>query len=601
MSIYDKSSLVLIPSGTKTGKVFSQKPVSGDGDFTFTRASAATRVNADGNIEKETGNLLLQSNSFDTTWDTANSPTLTSGQSGYDGSSNAWLLSKPAASFVNINQDISISGVVTYSVYLKAGTNSTAIIRALRTGGADNQFFVDLSNGTSTFASTSIIDYVIEDVGGGWYRTSISVNDSGLVRFFIYPEAPFGNTTAGNIYIQDAQLEQGLVARDVITTTTAAVYGGITDNTPRLDYTDSSCPALLLEPQRSNLLPHSEYTGSWLTPNSTLTQNDVLSPEGVQNATKFEFSASGSGSTYALRPNASQLTFTNDYLFSVFIKKGNTRYVTLAADFFTTSTNLGFDLDNGTAESGGVIESYGNDWFRLSITNNVTGDADRTGAFYIYLPDSLGAENSVSGNYAYVYGADIQEASYPTSYIPTYGSSVSRVVETCTDAGTSTAFNSTGGVLYVEIAAFADDGTGRVICLSDGTNSHRVLLAYDGNTNQIQAFHSNGVDIINLLFVVSDITNFHKIAFKYSLNDFALWVDGVEVLTDFSGTTNISNTFNNLKFENASGSSDFYGKTKEVIYFPTALSDLDLAILTGATTYNTFAAMALALNYTVYE
>jgi hypothetical protein len=68
MSIYDKSSLVLIPSGTKTGKVFSQKPVSGDGDFTFTRASAATRVNADGNIEKETGNLLLQSNSFDTTW-----------------------------------------------------------------------------------------------------------------------------------------------------------------------------------------------------------------------------------------------------------------------------------------------------------------------------------------------------------------------------------------------------------------------------------------------------------------------------------------------------------------------------------------------------
>ena len=64
MSIYDKSSLVLIPSGTKTGKVYSQKPTNGDGDFTFTRSSAATRVNADGNIEKETGNLILQSNTF---------------------------------------------------------------------------------------------------------------------------------------------------------------------------------------------------------------------------------------------------------------------------------------------------------------------------------------------------------------------------------------------------------------------------------------------------------------------------------------------------------------------------------------------------------
>ena len=90
MSIYDKSSLVLIPSGTKTGKIFSQKPVSGDGDFTFTRASAATRVNADGNIEKETQNFLLQSNSFDTTWGLS-SATISGGQSGYDGTNNAWI------------------------------------------------------------------------------------------------------------------------------------------------------------------------------------------------------------------------------------------------------------------------------------------------------------------------------------------------------------------------------------------------------------------------------------------------------------------------------------------------------------------------------
>ena len=59
MSIYDKASLVLIPSGTKTSKVYSQKPVNGDGDFTFSRSTAATRVNADGNIEKQTGNYCL--------------------------------------------------------------------------------------------------------------------------------------------------------------------------------------------------------------------------------------------------------------------------------------------------------------------------------------------------------------------------------------------------------------------------------------------------------------------------------------------------------------------------------------------------------------
>ena len=81
MSIYDKASLVLIPSGTKTSKVYSQKPVNGDGDFTFSRSTAATRVNADGNIEKETQNLLLQSNNFDTTW-SENYLVRTSGQVG---------------------------------------------------------------------------------------------------------------------------------------------------------------------------------------------------------------------------------------------------------------------------------------------------------------------------------------------------------------------------------------------------------------------------------------------------------------------------------------------------------------------------------------
>jgi hypothetical protein len=68
--LYNKASLVMNPQLVDTGKVYSIKPEDRKGDFTFTRSSAATRVNADGNIEKETQNLLLQSNSFNTTWTT---------------------------------------------------------------------------------------------------------------------------------------------------------------------------------------------------------------------------------------------------------------------------------------------------------------------------------------------------------------------------------------------------------------------------------------------------------------------------------------------------------------------------------------------------
>jgi hypothetical protein len=58
---YDQASLVMVPSGYKTGKVYSQKPLSTDGELTFTRASSATRVGPDGLIEKVRTNLILQS------------------------------------------------------------------------------------------------------------------------------------------------------------------------------------------------------------------------------------------------------------------------------------------------------------------------------------------------------------------------------------------------------------------------------------------------------------------------------------------------------------------------------------------------------------
>ena len=83
-----------------------------------------------------------------------------------------------------------------------------------------------------------------------------------------------------------------LAARDYIETTTAAVEGGITDNVPRLDYTDSSCPALLLEPLRTNCdRPISEYIVgmSGLGGNtSTLSwDSSVLNPEGYNAATSY--------------------------------------------------------------------------------------------------------------------------------------------------------------------------------------------------------------------------------------------------------------------------------------------------------------------------
>ena len=287
MSFFDDASLVMIPSGYKDQKVYSVKPIDGTGDLTFSRGSdiEATRVAANGYIEKAKVNLLLQSNSYTTTWLNQLGGTITGGQSGYDGTSDAWLLNKDTSTFRSVRQVISFSGVTTYSVYAKAGTLSNVALRIDSSAGS-LQALYDLSAGTTSSIGGVYIDYGIESIGSGWYRIFVTANISGGSNVHIYVDRD--GTTAGNIYLQDAQLNYGLVAQEYQETTTTSVVAGITNDMPRLDYSGgASCPSLLLEPSRTNVITSSEYIGAWGFAGVTATANAITSPEGVANAYKL--------------------------------------------------------------------------------------------------------------------------------------------------------------------------------------------------------------------------------------------------------------------------------------------------------------------------
>ena len=143
-TLYDKASLILNPGIYDTGQVYCTKPLDGSGDLTFTRSTTATRVNADGFIEKETQNVLLNSNSFNN-W-ISNNTSETSGQSGYDGTNDAWLLAKSAASgYMYVNN--SLSGVQTFSIYAKSG--SLTWMRVVILGASDfTDAFFNLADGS---------------------------------------------------------------------------------------------------------------------------------------------------------------------------------------------------------------------------------------------------------------------------------------------------------------------------------------------------------------------------------------------------------------------------------------------------------------------
>ena len=577
-------------AGTTDITTFSIKEVLVNGDFTFTRGSnlSATRVNEAQLIEKGRENLLLQSNQFDTTWGTSNA-SVTSGQSGHAGSSNAWLLNSTGA-YGSITQSFTaINGVSTLSIYAKAGTNNWLLLRMNAT--SDPLAWFDLENGVLGSTTGPTIESKIEAAGtDGWYRCSITGSTSLFSQVLIFPaNANLVVGAAGNIYIQDAQLEQGLVATGYIETTTAAVQKGILENLPRLDYSGgASCPALLLEPQRTNAITQSEYFGdSFWTKFNTSVSSGFTSPDGLTNA--YKLIASVSNTNHRIRSSVMTTPAVGTAVtFSIYCKPQEITKIALV-DNWTNVTYSVVNLSTNSVIEEGFYSGTGstsitemaNGFKRISFTYQ-SSNISTFPAVYL-LDDGYTSGNPTS--YAFssdgtsgvlIYGAQFEVASYPTSYIPAYGSSVTRSGDTCSDAGDATTFNDSEGVLYAEIAALADDGTFRNISVNNGTTAQSVRIYYRNTANKITALigsSSGGGVTVN----VANLYTFNKIALVYQNDNAKLFVNGILEGT-IQGIT-MPTGLNQLDF-NIAGVLPFYGKAKEVIYFPTALTDDECIALT---------------------
>jgi hypothetical protein len=538
MSLFDDASLVMIPSAYKDGKLYSIKPTDGSGDFTFSRGSnlAATRVDVNGLIEKGRENLILQSNQFDTTWFNYNS-TETGGQAGYDGSNDAWRIDLTGAAGYMF-QSLSQAGIQTASVYAKAGTLN--FVRFRITGaGADKFVDVNLTNGSIGTTGGGNIDSQAVSIGNGWYRISLSCDapPSALLLHPIQADSDF-TATSGSIYIQDAQLEQGLVATDYIETTTTTAQAGILEDMPRLDYSGgASCPALLLEPQRTNLIVNSEYlTGTA----GTSTFNEITSPEGVDNGLLFvEDTATtthGFLRSATIPTNASAVNYT----ISIFAKKKEREYIQLTffAEGVSTSSS-GFNLINGTTSGDSAthkIEDYGNGWYRCSFTASIL---QSTGAYNFSRVQT--GSNEFTFYYAgdgtsgmYFYGFQVESGSYPTSYIPTYGTSQTRSSDACSKTGISSLIGQTEGTLFMDVNLYARDSfTYFALAPNLGSTSSYIGIGITATAFSFEVINS-GVQVA-YNYSNSSTGNF-KLAFAYKANDFVAYVNGTQVMTDTSGS-----------------------------------------------------------------
>jgi hypothetical protein len=360
----------------------------------------------------------------------------------------------------------------------------------------------------------------------------------------------------------------------------------VASGVPRLDYpliggVVQSCPALLLEPSRTNLSTNSETFDSWTNGGTYVTANQSVSPDGNTTADQL-----AKTSSFQQIQNTATVVSGSDYSFSVFVKENTLDRITLRLASGSNDVRKCLDLsDLSVVNAGGnqtgfietKVEKYPNGWYKYTVVATTGG----TSAFMnIY----AGRADVVESGNIYIWGAQLELGDYPTSYIPTAGSTVTRSFDDCAGAGTTAEFNDNEGVLFAEIQGLNDTDTGnRYISISDGTATNSILIQFR-NSGELRAYNG-GTGSANLIFLDTgaDLTDNIKIAIQYgtTTGDYKVYVNGVsQTIYSLFSASSISG-LNQLRFEYATGSSNFYGKTRQLIVFNEALTDAELTTLTS--------------------
>ena len=330
----------------------------------------------------------------------------------------------------------------------------------------------------------------------------------------------------------------------------------VANDTPRLDYTNSTCPSLLLEDERTNNIRYSEDTtaADWTDPSNewSSVSNTETSPSGELTADTIDLTASD---------NASLIRVTN---------------MSLAAGVYTVSfwiKDLEGGLTSGTIDLGGEgigdttpsISTVSNQWVRVERIITITS----TKTFVDIQLNFTGASNKVS-----IWGLQVELGSIKSSYIPTNSSTVTRFKDICKEGGDSTLFDITEGSFFIDVLPY-NSGLVSTISLSNNSTSQRILIQFQSNGTQVRLFSSGSVS--NYQTITFNQRN--KILVTFKLNEYKFYINGALLSTDTSAT--VPTSLDRLNFSNSTANSDFFqGEVHDTRVYDTVLTEAEAIKLT---------------------
>ena len=297
---------------------------------------------------------------------------------------------------------------------------------------------------------------------------------------------------------------------------------------PRIDFLNNTKGDLLLEPERTNKNLFSTDFSQFTAVEATLDKS-FTAPDGTLNATKL--TDNSVNSTHRIIKTCTTSS-SGSVTYSVFLKKGTMTNAVLNLFSGSTIGRATVDLDSGTITlnngTSADIEDYGDDWYRCSVTGTL-GSTSTT--IYVYMGDSTSSYVGTNQD-LYVWGAQLEEGSYATSYIPTQGSAVTRSVDYTNIENSPILQGTNQFTLFFEAKDFL---------LVNGTNStfDNIMFvlgagqsAYDSGTGihiyNRTWYYFNGTSAVGIGVCYNGLTD-GKFAISYDGTRFTRYAGGIKL------------------------------------------------------------------------
>jgi len=386
-------------------------------------------------------------------------------------------------------------------------------------------------------------------------------------------------------FAREKSLEDQISGKDLITFLRSSVgtYVGADGliktaaaDEPRFDHDPETGESLglLIEESRTNIAPYGNDMSNYGSANMIKTANDDIAPDGTSTATRVEPAFNGPNNWYLDYSVGILSAGAGTYTYSVWVKAPDDQpdnyYGCRIAILNTTggNTELTFPI--------------GKTWRRISITK--TYGASDPGSIRIHpiifraLPGNA-YDGYVVPDYVHVWGSQWEQASFPTSYIPTSGSTVTRQPDNAQITGTNFTdwYNATEGTIFTESNIYSLESSQNFteFQIDDGTQTNRIFH-YFAQSNEAAKFQAWGSDVStqdNSAIVNTDL----KHASSYNSSSYITCLNSSLSST---GTTGTQVALNEAHIGWNHSSNYLNGHLKQLIYYPARISDIKLQQMT---------------------